>query len=107
MGDTGVVQLILEREDVDINKASIGESVTLQRTVKGEKDGEIVLSVYQVNCLTVLMIACAYGHSAVVHQILQVPEVNVNQTASSGQTALNLASEKGHSAVVEHLLAET
>ena len=74
-GHLGVVRLLLERNDVDVNA--------------GEP----------------LQCAAYYGHEAVVRLLLERNDVDINATDSSGRTAMEWAIEKGHDSIVQILRA--
>ena len=76
----GVVQLLLARQDVDVNKA--------------DETG-----------VTALMMASQNGHIEVARLLLAHPDVEANKTTQNGATALIAASLKGHGAIVRLLVA--
>ena len=58
------------------------------------------------NLWTILMCAVAYNHGAIVEQLLQRPEIDVNAVSDIGNTALHIAVERDHLRMVQLLLQD-
>ena len=83
-GREEVVELLLTRDELDVNVSNVKESN-----------------------ITALMLAADLGFSSIVDMLLgrpRDPQINVNQQNSDELTALSHAAAKGHQQVVESLL---
>ena len=80
-GHLKVVQVLLTREEIQINQA--------------DNDGA-----------TPLYMACQEGHSKVVQLLLTIKEIQINQALNDGRTPLWQACLNGHLEVVQVLLTK-
>eukprot|EP00398_MALV-I-01_sp_L67-1_P000747 gene747-335_t len=98
MGDASVVRRLLERGDIDVNKATEGDvkrDSTVSRCQGHRAEG-----------MTPLMIASNKGHSSVVQRLLACSQIEINKVSGGdGRTALNYSCQEGHVQVVKLLLA--
>jgi ankyrin repeat protein len=78
-GYTEIVKMLLEKDDVDVNKANSRGS-------------------------TPLAYAARWGHSEIVKLLLEKDGVDVNKATSQGSTPLSLATGSGHTEIVKLLL---
>ena len=79
MGKDNVVQLLLERGDIDVNQA--------------DKDG-----------VAPLQVAAGIGHDNIVRLLLERPDIKINQANKFGFTALYMAANDGNVRSVELLV---
>jgi len=82
--------------------AKRGNTEEVKRLLDDKVD---VNGVYSFTYGSALHIACEKRRIDVINLLLSIPELDVNQINSAGETALIKACEKGHSKVVRQLLA--
>jgi ankyrin repeat protein len=114
-GHHKVVRLLLEHQDVEVNKANgpFGYTALLIASRKGLVKVVRKLLAHQkievnkpmAGPQTALMIASQFGRVGVVRLLLAHKEIEVNKTEQNGATALYVASQNGHVEVVRLLLA--
>ncbi|KAH6892843.1 ankyrin repeat-containing domain protein [Coprinopsis sp. MPI-PUGE-AT-0042] len=100
LGHTGAVKQLLGAPGIDVNVVStlVGEYRAIVGRYYFSKQK------YK-NEWTALMIAAREGHIAIVKQLLNAPEIDVNVVSEpDGQTALSYASAEGHTKIVNLLL---
>ena len=114
-GHVEVVQLLLARQDVEVNEnthdgatalyiASQKGHIEVVRLLLARQDVD-VNSTHKYCGFTALIIAAQYGHADVLQLLLARQDVEVNKDDVRGRTALYFASENGHAESVRLLLA--
>ena len=114
-GHVGVVQLLLEQPDIDVNCVDRGGLTALHMACfKGQESvarvllaarGQDSLNLASCRALAPLMTAVLEGNPAVVELLLQQPGLEVNSAGDKGNTALHLACLEGRRGIVQRLLA--
>ena len=114
-GHEAVVQLLVERDDVDINAMS-GSGQTPLTLAAGNGHEAVVRLLVERDDIdintkdnvgwTSLLWAAARGDEAVVRLLVETGNVDINTKDNNGQTPLSWAAAMGHEAVVR-LLVET
>ena len=107
------MQLLLQAEGIDINKASKFEKKTALIAASSNGHTEVVqmllrdegVDVNQANIYkdTPLYLAVNNGHTIIVKMLLQSPEIDLNKEYKN-ETVLWIASGKGFTEIVQHLL---
>lgn len=113
-GRPEVVELLLSRDDVDVNAKDLGDQTPLIYATMFGRRGvtELLLSRdgVDVNAKTLfgqtpLMWAARLGHQAVTEVLLSHSGVDANAKSLVGHTPLMFAAKRGHQAIVELLLS--
>jgi len=113
-GHTAVVELLLARRDIDVNKADSGGITPLnEASFNGHTTvvelllarGDIDVNKANTNGWTPLLNTIQEGHTEVVELLLAHRDIDVNKATTKGSTPLYMASQEGHPEVVELLLA--
>ena len=115
-GHEAVVQLLIERNDVDVNaKANDGRTPLSWAARNGH--GAVVRLLIERNDVDVnakdsgygqtpLLWAARSGHEAVVRLLIERSDVDVNATNNMGRTPLSWAVQEGYESVVRLLLEQ-
>ena len=114
-GHVGLVHLLLEHPDIDVNCVDRGGLTALHMACfKGQESvaralvaarGQDSLNLASFRALTPLMTAVLEGNPAVVELLLEQPSLEVNCAGDKGNTALHLACLEGRRGIVHRLLA--
>ena len=114
-GHEGVVQLLLARDDVEINtRSNNGQTPLSFAAGNGHKDvvkfllarDKVDVNIKSMSGYTSLSFAAEKGHKDVVQLLLERRDMDINTKDSSyGQTPLLLAAKYGHKDVVHLLLS--
>lgn len=112
-GHTEVVQMLLEKEEIDINlvdtkgrsplhcAAKNGHTEIVQTLLKMDRIDINLVDSYGTSAL---ILAAKIGHSQVVQMLLEKEEIKVNLVDSNKRSALLCVAENGHTEIVQTLL---
>lgn len=110
-GHSEVVEKLLEMPEIDLNFKNNGSLTALHWAVYQNKNDIVKkLLAHQSGTIDVnskdwtpLHIASYFGYSKIVDQLLTISNIDINIKNDLGQTALDLAIQRGHNEIVEKL----
>jgi ankyrin repeat protein len=111
-GNTGVVKLLLDKQDTDVNVQNTdGETALMFSCVNGNTEMVKLLldtqdtdvNVQDKDGVTALMIACGNGNTEMVKLLLDKQDIDVNVQHKDGMTALMTACVNGNIDIVNLL----
>jgi ankyrin repeat protein len=111
LGHIDIVKLLLNVRDIDVNTPVCTElsnpltgAVNLASTEHGAKPSGFFVNAVDDDGKTALMDASLQGYTAIVKSLLAVPGIHVFHADEYDETALALAFEGGHEAIVDLIL---